>query len=68
MIPNSVINNQRLVSRVVCSHRQSNATIAKDVDKSGRMDAFYGWSPDGKQFALSRGAETRDVVLMRNFR
>ena len=42
MIPNSVINNQRLVSRVVCSHRQSNATIAKDVDKSGRMDAFKG--------------------------
>jgi Tol biopolymer transport system component len=28
----------------------------------------YGWSPDGKQFAFTRGAETRDVVLMRNFR
>jgi Tol biopolymer transport system component len=28
----------------------------------------YGWSPDGKQFAFTRGAETRDVVLMRNLR
>ena len=28
----------------------------------------YDWSPDGKQFAFTRGAETRDVVLMRNLR
>ena len=28
----------------------------------------YGWSPDGRQFAFTRGLETRDVVLMRNFR
>jgi len=28
----------------------------------------YGWSPDGEQFAFTRGAEIRDVVLMRNFR
>jgi Tol biopolymer transport system component/DNA-binding winged helix-turn-helix (wHTH) protein len=28
----------------------------------------YGWSPDGRQFAFTRGAEIRDVVLMRNFR
>jgi Tol biopolymer transport system component/DNA-binding winged helix-turn-helix (wHTH) protein len=28
----------------------------------------YGWSPDGRQFAFTSGAETRDVVLMRNFR
>ena len=29
-----------LVSRVVCSHPQSNAWIAKDADKSDRIDAF----------------------------
>ena len=28
----------------------------------------YGWSPDGTQFAFTRGAETRDVVLMHNFK
>jgi hypothetical protein len=28
----------------------------------------YAWSPDGKQFAFTRGTETRDLVLMRNFR
>jgi Tol biopolymer transport system component len=28
----------------------------------------YAWSPDGKQFVFTRGAETRDVVLIRNFR
>ena len=28
----------------------------------------YGWSPDGKQFAFTRGAEIRDVVLMRNLK
>jgi len=29
-----------LVSRVVCSHPQTNAWIAKDADKSDRLDAF----------------------------
>ena len=29
-----------LVSRVVCSHPQSNAWIAKDADKSDRLDAY----------------------------
>lgn len=29
-----------LVSRVVCSHPQSNAWIAKDADKSDRIDAY----------------------------
>jgi transposase len=29
-----------LVSRVVCSHPQTNAWIAKDADKSDRIDAF----------------------------
>jgi Tol biopolymer transport system component len=33
----------------------------------GRILA-YGWSPDGKQFAFSTGVESRDVVLIRNFR
>jgi Tol biopolymer transport system component/DNA-binding winged helix-turn-helix (wHTH) protein len=28
----------------------------------------YDWSPDGKQFAFTRGTEISDVVLMRNFR
>jgi hypothetical protein len=31
-----------LVHRVVCSHPQSNAWIAKDADKSDRIDAFMG--------------------------
>ena len=29
-----------LVTRVVCSHPQSNAWIAKDADKSDRIDAY----------------------------
>lgn len=29
-----------LVQRVVCSHLQSNAWIAKDADKRDRIDAF----------------------------
>jgi Tol biopolymer transport system component len=28
----------------------------------------YDWSPDGKFFAFTRGVETRDVVLIKNFR
>ena len=28
----------------------------------------YDWSPDGKQFAFTRGTETRDVVLISDFR
>ena len=28
----------------------------------------YDWSPDGKQLVLSRGQETRDVVLITDFR
>jgi len=28
----------------------------------------YDWSPDGKQFAFTRGTEISDVVLMHNFR
>ena len=27
----------------------------------------YSWSPDGKQFAFTRGSEIRDVVVMHNF-
>ena len=36
--PRSVI--APLVTRVVCSHPQSNAWIAKDADKSDRIDAY----------------------------
>jgi Tol biopolymer transport system component len=34
------------------------------------LDAIvaYDWSPDGKQLALTRETETRDVVLISNFR
>ncbi|MGI8639172.1 MAG: hypothetical protein ACR2MG_04390 [Pyrinomonadaceae bacterium] len=28
----------------------------------------YEWSPDGKQFAFTRGREVRDVVLISDFR
>ncbi len=28
----------------------------------------YDWSADGKRIYLSRGSETRDVVLIRDFR
>ncbi|HET8677559.1 MAG TPA: DPP IV N-terminal domain-containing protein [Blastocatellia bacterium] len=28
----------------------------------------YSWSPDGKQFAFSRGSTIRDVVLIKNFK
>ena len=28
----------------------------------------YGWSPDGQRFAFTRGTESRDVILLTNFR
>ncbi|MBC7898879.1 MAG: PD40 domain-containing protein, partial [Saprospiraceae bacterium] len=28
----------------------------------------YDWSPDGKQFAFTRGREVRDAVLITDFR
>ena len=34
---------------------------------SGEMFAF-GWSPDGKQLAFSRGQRKTDVIMMSNFR
>lgn len=34
---------------------------------SGRIFAF-DWSPDGKQLACARGFETREIVLISNFR
>ena len=28
----------------------------------------YAWSPDGKQFAVTRGTRTADIILMKDFR
>ena len=35
--------------------------------KPGRVFSF-AWSRDGKQLAIARGSETKDVILIRNFK
>lgn len=46
-----------------------NSGSPKQVTSFGSNQIFgFDWSPDGKSLALARGLETREIVLISNFK